>query len=124
MSSRLDRFTNLRIHGLFLKEAQELSKNEYDDVPYFQEYLHDRQRILKEWKVRRSESRNQYLDMVYVWYESHGWVDKNNKIDVWKAWRHYEKKWKDQHDDYKKPAKKRRQDLMETERKLRRSLGY
>ena len=116
MSSRLQRFQSLRVKGLFFKEAQELSKNEFEDVPYFAEYIKDRQKILREWKKSGSTNRKAYLNSVRKWYRDHNWM-KGAEIDVWKAWREYESKWKEKNPDYIKPGYKRHKDLMITERK-------
>ena len=132
MTTRLSRYNSLRIKGLFAKEAQEYSKNEYADVPYFvNELLPVRQSILRQWKkwkkdnnIPEGRGRKMYVDMVKVWYESHNWLKSNGQIDPWKAWRDYEKRWKDKNPDYPKPSYRRHKDIMLSEKKLRKSLGY
>jgi hypothetical protein len=131
MSTRISRYTLLREKGLFQKEAKEFSKNEIEAVPYFKLFLRDRRKILRKWlewkashHIEEGKGSRKYHNMVREWYRTHGWMTNDGKVDVWKAWRDYEKKWKDKTGDYPKPSKKRRSDLMITEKKLRTSLGY
>lgn len=131
MSTRLERYTELRKKGLFQGESKELSKVEYKDAPYSAAFFRDRRKVLRKWQewkkvhnIPEGSGRRKYLNMVKKWYQKNGWISDKGKLDVWRAWRDYEGKWKDKGYDYRKPSKKRRSDMVVTEQKLRRSLGW
>lgn len=115
---RMRRFRKLVGMGCFtLDECKEFSKQAWKGVPYWKQFVQDRQGSLRK-AVRMgrasgdsdTQTVTDYIKGVKLIYKGKGWLKRVRgriKLDVWKMLRDYEDKYRARKPQYESPWQKR-----------------